>query len=629
MKEGARPLIIILLLSLISFNGMGQDCSIVAVDPFCIYDGPFDMKASVATGAWSGKGIIDPETGLFDPAVAGLGRHQITFIPNPEEIDCSGIAYTEVVVADLPSAEFLTNDSSWCDQGDNSAWIRVLFTGTDSSTFDLEYSISGVTNTLTGQRAGIGEFQVNNQPGINEYILTQVTEHHGSTSCETSFSDTVIFTVGTRPVATLATSYDEPCSPVDVEFTSNPGYESYTWNFGEGAMVTPWNRFSYTFSVDSGKDSTFLVSLKVESNEGCIDSTTTTVTVYPSPAAGFLAYPDTVIYPDTTISLTNTTSPGAWSYLWDFGDGTGDSVEEPGAHSFTGFGLFDITLKAFSETCMDSVTKRVMVKPPPPLAGFSSDTAGCPPLLVQFSNNSQYAESFKWDFGDGQGSTETNPVHLFETDGEHHVTLVSSGLSGADSTERIITVYEQPLADFTASPTRVTNLEEPFLFTNDSELAIAYLWDFGDGTISSEPEPGHLYQNSGTYTVTLYVWSEHECTDTLVRKDYLQVSAQEGSINFPNAFVWNGSGPSGGHWNEGTIDNSVFHPSVINVAKLRMYIYTRWGEKLFETNDIHIGWDGYIASGELATEGVYIWKAWIKFMDGTETEQFGDITFLH
>ncbi|MEN8156750.1 MAG: PKD domain-containing protein [Bacteroidota bacterium] len=629
MKRGARLLIIILFLSLIPVIGMGQDCSIVPVDPLCIYDGPYDMEATVATGAWSGKGVIDPERGLFDPAVAGLGRHQITFIPDPEETACSGIAYTEVVVADLPLAEFLTNDSSWCDQEDNTAPIRVLLTGTDSSTFDLEYSISGVTNTLTGQSAGIVEFQVNNQPGINEYILTQVTEHHGSTSCETSFSDTVIFTVGTSPDATLETTYNTPCSPAEVKFTADPGYETYTWYFGEGAMPTPWNQFSHTFSVDSGADSTFLVSLKVESLEGCFDSTTTTVTVYPSPAAGFLADPDTVIYPDTTISLTNTTSPGAWSYLWDFGDGTGDSSKEPGAHSFTGFGLFDIQLKAFSETCIDSVTKRVMVLPPPPLAAFGPDTAGCPPLLVQFSNRSLYADSLSWDFGDNHLSSEANPLHRFETEGEYQVTLVASGLSGADSTEGTITVYEKPVANFSASTTRVTNLEEPFIFSNNSDLATEYLWDFGDGTTSTEPEPNHLYQNSGTYTVTLYVWSEYECADTLVRNDYLRVNAEEGSIDFPNAFIWNQSGSSGGHWDEGTIDNTIFHPAVINVEELRMVIYTRWGEKLFETNDIYIGWDGYLASGEPATEGVYIWKAWIKFLDGTETEQVGDITFLH
>jgi hypothetical protein len=68
---------------------------------------------------------------------------------------------------------------------------------------------------------------------------------------------------------------------------------------------------------------------------------------------------------------------------------------------------------------------------------------------------------------------------------------------------------------------------------------------------------------------------------------------------------------------------------VINVKEFKMYIYTRWGEKIFETNEYGIGWDGYLRSGELATEGVYLWKAWVKYVDGQDDILVGDITFLH
>ena len=60
-----------------------------------------------------------------------------------------------------------------------------------------------------------------------------------------------------------------------------------------------------------------------------------------------------------------------------------------------------------------------------------------------------------------------------------------------------------------------------------------------------------------------------------------------------------------------------------------MVIFTRWGEQIFETNDLYIGWDGYMKGGTLATEGVYLWKAWVKYVDGVEEILVGDITFLH
>ncbi len=109
----------------------------------------------------------------------------------------------------------------------------------------------------------------------------------------------------------------------------------------------------------------------------------------------------------------------------------------------------------------------------------------------------------------------------------------------------------------------------------------------------------------------------------------INVQAGEGSIIFPNVFAWNGSGPTGGHWTEGTIDNTVFHPAVINATTFRMIIYNRWGEELFESNDLYIGWDGYLRGAALATEGVYVFKAWVKYVDGYEEILAGDITFLH
>ena len=66
-----------------------------------------------------------------------------------------------------------------------------------------------------------------------------------------------------------------------------------------------------------------------------------------------------------------------------------------------------------------------------------------------------------------------------------------------------------------------------------------------------------------------------------------------------------------------------------NATALRMIIYTRWGEKIFETNEVHVGWDGYLKSGKLASPGVYVYKAWVTYVDGKQELLTGDITFLH
>jgi PKD repeat protein len=182
---------------------------------------------------------------------------------------------------------------------------------------------------------------------------------------------------------------------------------------------------------------------------------------------------------------------------------------------------------------------------------------------------------------------------------------------------------------FNVYPNNARNLTQVFRFVNNSADASYYLWDFGDGTTSADEDATHIYGEEGTYTVTLYAWTENGCPDTLVKEGLIKVIAGEGQALFPNAFVWNGTGPSGGHWDEGTIDNTVFHPNLENAVELKMIIYTRWGEKVFETNQVHVGWDGYLKSGELATQGVYVYKAWVTYVSGEQELLTGDITFLH
>ena len=157
----------------------------------------------------------------------------------------------------------------------------------------------------------------------------------------------------------------------------------------------------------------------------------------------------------------------------------------------------------------------------------------------------------------------------------------------------------------------------------------SYLWDFGDGNTSDEESPGHIYNSTGSFTITLFAWSVNECSDTLVRQDLVTIHSSEDSITFPNVFRWNGTGSTGGHWSEGSIDNTIFHPNVENVAELRMVIFTRHGHRIFETNEVYVGWDGYINASTLAPQGVYIYKAWVTYSDGNKEVISGDITFLY
>ena len=533
---------------------------------------------------------------------------------------------------DLPDAEILTADSAWCSRSNNLTIAEILITGEiDTSRFDLVVGIRGTRDTLVNLPSGVFDLYLNNQPGRNEYIVYKIIEYQEYNTLENEIFDTLIMEVHSWPDMQFTADFDDLCSPATVMFNAHDGYHRYTWDFGDGTGTsTAANWISHTYTSEVDMDEIYLVTrLKIETEFGCTDSVLGQITLYPTPEAGFLVTPELLFFPDNTVTLTNTTTPGDWDFKWDFGDGTINLNRDPGQHIYNSWGIYHIRMEWSTAHCQDSVIKQVEIRPPVPVAAFSPDTSGCPPLQVSFRNNSLYADSYRWEFDDGGYSTDDNPVHTFKESGTYHVKLVAANVSGKDSIALEITVFDLPEAMFEPSITETDNLLELITFTNSTVNGASYLWDFGDGNTSDEESPGHIYNSTGSFTITLFAWSVNECSDTLVRQDLVTIHSSEDSITFPNVFRWNGTGSTGGHWSEGSIDNTIFHPNVENVTELRMVIFTRHGHRIFETNEVYVGWDGYINASTLAPQGVYIYKAWVTYSDGNKEVISGDITFLY
>lgn len=102
----------------------------------------------------------------------------------------------------------------------------------------------------------------------------------------------------------------------------------------------------------------------------------------------------------------------------------------------------------------------------------------------------------------------------------------------------------------------------------------------------------------------------------------------QGVIIFPNAFLWNRSGPTSGYTSENPND-FLFAPAAKNVASYKLQVFSRKGALVFQSTDVRIGWDGYLESGEVAQQGVYIWKASGSFNDGSKFKKNGNVTFIY
>lgn len=143
-----------------------------------------------------------------------------------------------------------------------------------------------------------------------------------------------------------------------------------------------------------------------------------------------------------------------------------------------------------------------------PTANFTASvTNGIAPLSVQFTDNSENAAGWHWDFGDGNTSTEPNPTHIYPEPGNYIVNLTVSNSNGSDSKLATITVSEKtvsvlPVANFSSNLTS-GNAPLTVQFTDLSQNATAWNWNFGDGANSTLQNPIHTYSAAGNYVVNL------------------------------------------------------------------------------------------------------------------------------
>lgn len=366
-------------------------------------------------------------------------------------------------------------------------------------------------------------------PGTYTVRLT-VTNAGGNTNTLVRNQYITVYDV---PNVNFSVSSQTGCFPFRVQFTdlSTPGAGntnvSWQWDFGNGATSTQQNPF-VTYSTTGN----YTVTLRVTNDKGCtkIISRPNYISVTPGVVAGFTNSQPTVCSAPADITFTNTsTGPGTLSYLWDFGDGTTSTLQNP-VHSYTNNSTFNVTLTTISSSgCEDTATRTVTI------GGFSTSFTGpstaCVNEPVAFANTaSPVPVSVLWKFGDGNTSTQRNPTHRYAAPGTYTVWLYNTYNNCTDSISKTITINPLPVAGFTSPDTIKC---EPTLLTHFQDLstdAVSWHWDFGDGNTSGLQNPSHSYTSFGYYTVTLIVTNASGCTDTIQKSDFVKIAKPVVSI---------------------------------------------------------------------------------------------------
>ncbi|MEO1049472.1 MAG: PKD domain-containing protein [Bacteroidota bacterium] len=480
----------------------------------------------------------------------------------------------------------------------------------------------------------------NNQQGFQDFSVTLTT-----TLPTTCFSDsTRIIRVNPVPssefeIDTLA--YD--CELMSLRLAATQqGLQAYNWEVLINGIVTFTSQDpSFDYQIDRpavglpNKDVSFRLStLNFANCPSVITEQSLVVPVRDDINTSFTVDPIEQTLPDATVTITNNTNPGPWSYLWDFGDGTQSTDPNVAEHTYATFGSYTITLTVTQGACIETYVETVVINPIPPIVDFDYRPAsGCAPLTVEFINLSQFAseDSYVWNFGRNQGTSNAeNPTYTYFEPGTYTVSLAATNILGdtvREVKEQIIEVFEVPNADFNVKPFLVYAPDGPLYTNNTSFNATLFQWDFGDGTTSTEIEPVHFYKEEGIYDITLIASNDFGCMDT-IRKESLVRVEKGGDVLVPNAFSPNLSGPLDGE-SAGQIGgvNDVFLPRMRGVVNFEMQIFNRWGEMLFRTESTTRGWDGYY-KGQLCPQDVYVYKISVEFENGRRDVRVGDVNLI-
>ena len=409
----------------------------------------------------------------------------------------------------------LQSVTSVCQGSANGEAIVLATGGTPPYTYIWNNAQQSTTPTALGLATG-------------SYVVT-VTDGNGCTAS--------VEVVINEYYALFDHSFDE-VDPKKAHFNDQSfvnGSATYTWTI-EGSIQTVSNP-THTFATDGIYD----VCLTVIGSDGCEMNKCSAIVIDTQGAVGgacqayFNHTPDSLDSKNISFQNQSTIAHPA-TYSWDFGNGTISTDENP-QYTYTAEGSYNVCLAVIgADGCADTICDNIFIENQVEAgnchAAFIPMVDSLDWRTVSFENHSEGTAPFNyyWDFADGTTSTDANPVHQFNQEGEYNVCLT---VTSSDGCSRSI------CSQFGLYPnSNDCSGETNYQFTRDSlnrmlyhfqddsngDLISAYHWNFGDGNESTLANPSHQFASDGTYNVCLNVIRENGCS-----RDYcLNISVNSG-----------------------------------------------------------------------------------------------------
>ncbi|MCF8464307.1 MAG: choice-of-anchor L domain-containing protein [Flavobacteriales bacterium] len=450
-------------------------------------------------------------------------------------------------------------------------------------------------------------------------------------------SDDTTQTIEIYPVPTAAFSFDSVCLGFENQFTdlsnANGNYPINNWNwvFSDGQTSSLSNP-----SVEFLQHGFYNATLTVTTAAGCVNALNAgNAVVHPLPVSQFSnviknCLNDTTWFEDMS-SVSNQLNDVITDWEWNFADGSYATNPDTN-HVYALHGLYPVSLiTVTNKGCTDTVSHQVEIFPLPVVAFTSDVTEGCQPLRVQFEElvtiPSPYTISqYTWNLGDGDGAITTqNPMNVYHSDtlgdlsiATYTVSLRATSGNGcvtSDTVTNYITEFPKPDALFAADDYIVDVLSTEISFTDkSSENVTEWYYDFGDGNSSTDENPTNRFPVIvDEYLVTQYVTTQYGCMDTISATVKVEPIF---TFYVPNSFTPNADGV-----------NEEFYGDGEGYKSYSMYIYDRWGELLFVSNDRYHTWDGTYKDQQVEL-GTYTYYFYIVDWKNDDHEYRGHVTLM-
>ena len=434
---------------------------------------------------------------------------------------------------------------------------------------------------------------------------------------------TITLDVPEDPVAAIAPQ-ETFCDGLEFTFgNESENAESYVWHFND-----PW--FGSDSSTDFEPTWTYsdtgliMVQLIAMAENTCPDTTFESFEIY-TLLDPFFETPEAQCFDGHSFNfLAEGTVDASAVYTWEFGtlaNPATSSSPSPTNITWSEPGTYEVTLTISENDCEKDFTDEITIIPNPQFGYYLFNEFGCPPHYASFIDTS-YSEIplyYNWDFGDGTGSTASDPVHIYQYPGTYDVSVTISTVNGcADSetfvTPNAVTVHPLPQAGIDVEPNTVNILEPTVTISSLAEGNVGCEYFVNDGGYLDECFGSYTFNDGGLFEITQIVTNQYGCRDTA----RAEVAVEGFMFYAPNAFTPDNDGV-----------NDVWLPSTIGVTNYHMMIYDRWGEVIWESFDKDEPWLGQVHSGEhYAQDGIYLYHVIMSDLLLLPHEYQGHITLI-